>query len=134
MARVFSRQEIVDRLQETMQANCPIIGVGAGCGIVAKCAELSKADFVLVSGIFEPWMLGFGTRAVVGYHTDITTGMCKEVARVVKETPLIVGFEASDPFNTWEQQMEVAERYQFSGIANLPTRGSYGKSYNRILG
>ncbi len=129
MARIFSRQEIIDRLRETIRQGHPVIGAGAGAGIVGKCAELSGADLIIVSNIYEPWMLGFETRVVVGYTTDITVKMGREMAQVVKDTPLIAGLDASDPFNTHQQLLDLAAGLGFSGITNLPTVGAYGRDW-----
>ncbi|MEL6925158.1 MAG: phosphoenolpyruvate hydrolase family protein, partial [Bacteroidota bacterium] len=56
----YTKQEVVDRLRNTLKAGKAIIGAGAGTGISAKFIEKGGADFIIIynSGRFR--MSGHG--------------------------------------------------------------------------
>lgn len=59
----FSRQESLDRLQETVSNGAPVIGAGAGTGISAKFAERGGVDLLIIYNSGRYRMNGRGSLA-----------------------------------------------------------------------
>jgi len=65
----YTRDEMNQRLRDTLARNEPIIVAGAGCGISAKFIEEGGADLIIIyaSGRFR--MMGHGSIAgMMGYE------------------------------------------------------------------
>ncbi len=130
--RVFTRQEVLDRLHDTMRQGKPIIGAGASAGLVAKCAEIAGADLVIVYSTGITRLMGLSTR-LIGDSNNLTLKMAHELAQVLQDVPLIGGLDANDPYNTDISKM--IDRYieaGFSGVINNPTVGIYGLHWRRV--
>jgi len=123
-----SKKEIIRRLREQVSRGIPIIGAGAGTGISAKCEEAGGADLIIVynSGRFR--MAGRGSIAGLmpyGNANQIVLEMAGEVIPVVKNTPVLAGVCATDPFIQMPQFLEQLKRIGFKGVQNFPTVGLY---------
>jgi predicted TIM-barrel enzyme len=121
-----SRTKILDRLRRTIAAGEPVIGTGAGIGLSAKCEELAGADLIIIysSGRFR--MAGRPSNAgllAYGNANRILLDMANEILPVVRETPVIAGINATDPFVVWEPFLDDLKRMGFAGVQNYPTIG-----------
>ena len=99
----ITRQQALQRLRDHIQRDVPIIGGGAGTGISAKFEEVGGIDLIIIynSGRFR--MAGRGSLAGLmpfGDANAIVMEMAREVLTVVRDTPVLAGVCASDPFRS----------------------------------
>ncbi|MCU4717967.1 phosphoenolpyruvate hydrolase family protein [Halapricum hydrolyticum] len=122
----FTRQESLDRLQETVSNGDPIIGAGAGTGISAKFAERGGVDLLIIYNSGRYRMNGRGSLAGLlpyGDANEIVVEMGHEVIPVVEDTPVLAGVNGTDPFRQMDVFIEDLKRRGFSGVQNFPTVG-----------
>ncbi|QSG09025.1 phosphoenolpyruvate hydrolase family protein [Halapricum desulfuricans] len=122
----FTRQESLDRLQETVSHGDPIIGAGAGTGISAKFAERGGVDLLIIYNSGRYRMNGRGSLAGLlpyGDANEIVVEMGHEVIPVVEDTPVLAGVNGTDPFRQMDVFIEDLKRRGFSGVQNFPTVG-----------
>ena len=84
----------------------PIVGGGAGTGLSAKCEEAGGIDLIVIynSGRFR--MAGRGSLSGLMPYGDanaIVMEMAAEVLPVVKNTPVLAGVCATDPFRSMDR-------------------------------
>src|SRR6056297_2180605 len=126
MAMKYTREESLDRLRETVDAGDPVIGAGAGTGISAKFAERGGVDLLIIYNSGRYRMNGRGSLAGLlpyGDANEIVVEMGHEVLPVVEDTPLLSGFNATDPFRYIDVFIDDLQRRGFSGVQNFPTVG-----------
>lgn len=133
----YTRQEVRDRLQKTVNENKAIIAAGAGTGISAKFIEKGGADLIIIynSGRFR--MAGHGSTAGLMAYGDANAEALNlgefEVLPVVQETPVICGVHGSDPRRRmWHHLLKVKEM-GFSGVNNFPTHCIVDGQFREIL-
>ena len=133
----YTRQEIRDRLQATLNQNKAIIAAGAGTGISAKFIEKGGADLIIIynSGRFR--MAGHGSTAGLMAYGDANAVAMEigefEVLPVVEEIPVICGVHGSDPRRRmWHHLLKVKEM-GFSGINNFPTHCIVDGHFRQVL-
>lgn len=122
----ISRQETLNRLNASISAGSPIIVSGAGTGISAKLAEAGGTDIIVIynSGRFR--MAGRGSLSGLMPYGDangIVVEMASEVLPVVKDTPVIAGVCATDPFRMMPKFLRDLKDMGFDGVINFPTVG-----------
>ncbi len=122
----FTRQQILQRLQKSIDDGVPIIGGGAGTGISAKFEEAGGVDLIIIynSGRFR--MAGRGSLAGCMPYGDanaIVMEMANEVLPVVRDTPVLAGVCGTDPFRMMEIFLRQVKEAGFSGVQNFPTVG-----------
>jgi predicted TIM-barrel enzyme len=122
----ISRDEALRRLRERIDQKIPIVGGGAGTGISAKFEEAGGIDLIIIynSGRFR--MAGRGSLAGLmpyGDANQIVIEMASEVLTVVKDTPVLAGVCASDPFRIIDKFLDEVKSVGFAGIQNFPTVG-----------
>ena len=125
------RKECLKRLRNTIKDKEPIIGVGAGTGISAKCAEKGGADIIIIYNSGRYRMAGRGSMAGLMPYGDanaVVMEMAGEVLPVVKDTPVLAGVCGTDPFRLMEVYLKGLARIQFSGVQNFPTVGVYERN------
>ncbi len=132
----FTRKQILERLQKSIDAHIPIIGGGAGTGISAKFEEAGGVDLMVIynSGRFR--MAGRGSLAGCMPYGDanaIVMDMAAEVLPVVKNTPVLAGVCGTDPFRLMEKFLQKIKDAGFSGVQNFPTVGLYDGWFRRNL-
>jgi predicted TIM-barrel enzyme len=132
----FSRQQILARLQKSIDAGIPIIGGGAGTGISAKFEEAGGVDLIVIynSGRFR--MAGRGSLAGCMPYGDanaIVMEMASEVLPVVKNTPVLAGVCGTDPFRLMDRFLKLVKEIGFSGVQNFPTVGLYDGQFRQNL-
>ena len=133
----YTRQEVRDRLKNTLIQNKAIIAAGAGTGISAKFIEKGGADLIIIynSGRFR--MAGHGSTAGLMAYGDANAVAMEigefEVLPVVEEIPVICGVHGSDPRRRmWHHLLKVKEM-GFSGINNFPTHSIVDGQFRNVL-
>lgn len=122
----YTRDECLARLRTQVAAGRPIIGGGAGTGLSAKCEEAGGIDLIVIynSGRFR--MAGRGSLSGMmpfGDANQIVMDMAREVLPVVRNTPVLAGVCATDPFRIMPQFLREVQAAGFSGVQNFPTVG-----------
>jgi predicted TIM-barrel enzyme len=133
----YTKQEVRDRLQRTLDQNKAIIAAGAGTGISAKFIEKGGADLIIIynSGRFR--MAGHGSSAGLMAYGDANAVAMEigefEVLPVVEEIPVICGVHGSDPRRRmWYHLLKVKEM-GFSGVNNFPTHSIVDGHFRHVL-
>ena len=133
----YTRQEVRDRLQGTLDQHKAIIAAGAGTGISAKFIEKGGADLLIIynSGRFR--MAGHGSTAGLMAYGDANAVAMEigefEVLPVVEEIPVMCGVHGSDPRRRmWHHLLKVKEM-GFSGINNFPTHCIVDGQFRNVL-
>jgi predicted TIM-barrel enzyme len=125
MNKPIDRQEILRRLHREIAARRPILGAGCSAGLIAKCAEIGKADLIIVYSTGKTRMMGLPT-TITGESNSTTLCMYDELANVVHDTPIIAGIEGNDV-----RHLDLNKSLQrfldkgFNGVINFPTVGLY---------
>lgn len=125
MAR-FAKQDLLARYRAMIDRGEAIVGGGAGTGLSAKCEEAGGIDLIVIynSGRFR--MAGRGSLSGLmpyGDANQIVMEMAGEVLPVVKNTPVIAGVCATDPFRQMDVFLDEVKRIGFAGVQNFPTVG-----------
>ena len=132
----YTREEVIERLHETLRNNESIIAAGAGTGISAKFIEKGGADLVIIYNSGRYRMSGHGSTCGLMSYGDANAIAMEigeyEVLPVVKEIPVICGVHATDPRRRmWHWLLQVKEM-GFSGVNNFPTHtlvdGHFGQT------
>lgn len=133
----YTKKEVRDRLQKTLDQNKAIIAAGAGTGISAKFIEKGGADLIIIynSGRFR--MSGHGSTAGLMAYGDANAVAMEigefEVLPVVEEIPVICGVHGSDPRRRmWHHLLKVKEM-GFSGVNNFPTHSIVDGHFRNVL-
>jgi len=122
----LARSEVLAKLRKNIDDGVPIIGGGAGTGISAKFEEAGGVDLIIIynSGRFR--MAGRGSLAGLMPYGDangIVMEMANEVLTVVKNTPVLAGVCATDPFRQMDKFLQAVKDIGFAGVQNFPTVG-----------
>jgi len=133
----YTKQEVRDRLQITVDKKEAIIAAGAGTGISAKFIEKGGADLIIVynSGRFR--MAGHGSTAGMMAYGDANAVAMEigeyEVLPVVEEIPVICGVHGTDPRRRmWHWLLKVKDM-GFSGVNNFPTHSIIDGHFRNVL-
>src|SRR5437773_11244155 len=133
----YTRKEVIDRLQATLDQGKAIIAAGAGTGISAKFIEKGGADLIIIynSGRFR--MAGRGSTCGLMAYGDANAIAMEigeyEVLPVVEEAPVICGVHASDPRRRmWHWLLQIKDM-GFSGVNNFPTHCIVDGLFRQIL-
>ena len=121
-----SRTAILERFRSKVSEGIPIIGGGAGTGISAKCEEAGGIDLIVIYNSGRYRMAGRGSLAGLmpyGNANAIVKEMAFEVITAVKETPVLAGVCATDPFMMRDVFLNELKALGFAGIQNFPTVG-----------
>ena len=122
----FDKEALLAKFQEMKAEKTPIIGGGAGTGLSAKCEEAGGIDLIVIYNSGRYRMAGRGSLAGLMPYGDangVVMEMAGEVLPVVKETPVLAGVCASDPFRLMDKFLDDIKDAGFSGIQNFPTVG-----------
>jgi predicted TIM-barrel enzyme len=123
---LFTRNEVLARLRKRIDRGEPIIGGGAGTGISAKFEEAGGIDLIVIYNSGRYRMAGRGSLAGLMPYGDanaVVVEMAGEVLTVVKDTPVLAGVCASDPFRLIDRFLDQLKTVGFSGVQNFPTVG-----------
>src|SRR5215510_2561880 len=133
----YTREEVRERLYETLKKNQPIIAAGAGTGISAKFIEKGGADLIIIynSGRFR--MMGHGSTAGMMAYGDANAIAMEigefEVLPVVEEVPVICGVHATDPRRRMWHWLGQVKEMGFSGVNNFPTHTIVDGHFRHVL-
>ncbi len=133
----YTKQEVRDRLQQTLDGGKAIIGAGAGTGISAKFIEKGGADFLIIynSGRFR--MSGHGSTAGLMAYGDANAVAMEigefEVLPVVEEIPVFCGVHGSDPRRRMWHFLGKVKDMGFSGVNNFPTHSIVDGHFRQVL-
>jgi predicted TIM-barrel enzyme len=122
----FSRLQVLDRLRRQVEQGRPVIGGGAGTGISAKFEEAGGIDLIVLYNSGRYRMAGRGSLAGLMPYGDanaVVMEMAAEVLTVVRDTPVLAGVCASDPFRSIDRFLGQLRDVGFSGVQNFPTVG-----------
>ena len=124
----IEREIILERLEQNIKRNKPIIGTGAGTGISAKFEEVGGSDVIIVYNSGRYRMAGRGSSAgnlAYGDANQIVLDMAGEILPVVKDTPVLAGVNGTDPFRDMRQFLLKIRDIGYSGVQNFPTVGLF---------
>ena len=133
----YTREEVIERLRDTLGRGEPIIAAGAGTGISAKFIEKGGADLIIIynSGRFR--MAGHGSTAGLMAYGDPNAVAMEigefEVLPVVEEVPVICGVHGSDPRRRMWHFLGQVKEMGFSGVNNFPTHSIVDGKFRQIL-
>ncbi len=122
----FQRRDLMQRFQDMVRRNEPILGGGAGIGLSAKCEEAGGIDLIVLYNSGRYRMAGRGSLAgllAYGNANDIVLEMAHEVLPVVRKTPVIAGVNGTDPFLLTEDFFNKLKALGIAGVQNFPTVG-----------
>ena len=122
----FRRADLLDKFRAMSARGEPIVGGGAGTGLSAKCEEAGGVDLIVIYNSGRYRMAGRGSLAGMMPYGDanaIVLDMAREVLPVVKQTPVLAGVCATDPFRDMDVFLDEVIRLGFSGVQNFPTVG-----------
>ena len=133
----YTRDEVVERLNDTLSKGTAIIVAGAGAGISAKFIEKGGADLIIIynSGRFR--MMGHGSTAGLMAYGDANAIAMEigeyEVLPVVQEIPVICGVHATDPRRRMWHWLGKVKDMGFSGVNNFPTHTIIDGHFRGVL-
>jgi predicted TIM-barrel enzyme len=125
---MMTRQEALNKLQQTLASGRAIIGAGAGVGLSAKCAEAGGVDLIIIYNSGRYGMAGRGSMAGLMPYGDanaIVVEMAGEVLPVVKHTPVLAGVCGTDPFRIMPVFLKQLKEIGFAGVQNFPSVGLF---------
>ncbi len=123
---MFERSELMKKYRGMIASGEPIIGGGAGTGLSAKCEEAGGIDLIVIYNSGRYRMAGRGSLAGLMPYGDanaVVMDMAGEVLPVVRNTPVLAGVCASDPFRLMDRFLDEVKAAGFSGVQNFPTVG-----------
>jgi len=136
MVRQFNRKEINERLRAKIAAKKPIIIGGAGIGLVAKIADQAGIDLLMGYNTGPFRMDGHGSLSgylAYGDSNAMTLMLGEHLLKVIKDTPLIGGIGAADPYRDIDHLIDQMMAMGFSGITNVPTSGLYDGVFRKQI-
>jgi predicted TIM-barrel enzyme len=134
LVEYIPRRVILEAMHSKIAKGEPIIGVGAGVGIIAKVAELAGADLIIIYNSGRYRMAGFGSLAGLMPYGDahqVLLELAPEVLSVVKYTPVLAGVTGTHPFyqgHRMRRFLRELKEMGFSGVQNFPTVGLIDKN------
>ena len=133
----YTREEVIERLRDTLSKGEPIIAAGAGTGISAKFIEKGGADLIIIYNSGRYRMMGHGSIAgMMGYGDANAVAMEIgefEVLPVVEEIPVICGVHCTDPRRRMWHWLQQVKAMGFSGMNNFPTHSIIDGAFRRQL-
>ncbi|MEP0944231.1 MAG: phosphoenolpyruvate hydrolase family protein [Rhizobiaceae bacterium] len=133
---MFNRSDLMTKFRKMRDDGIPIIGGGAGTGLSAKCEEAGGIDLIVIYNSGRYRMAGRGSLAGLMPYGDangVVMEMAGEVLPVVKNTPVLAGVCASDPFRLMDKFLDEIKVAGFSGVQNFPTVGLIDGSFRANL-
>jgi predicted TIM-barrel enzyme len=123
---MIDRNSILEKFRDMVAKGIPIVGGGAGTGLSAKCEEAGGIDLIVIYNSGRYRMAGRGSLAGLMPYGDanaIVVEMAAEVLPVVRNTPVLAGVCATDPFRLMDVFLDDLKRIGFAGVQNFPTVG-----------
>lgn len=133
----MDRKNILKILHARIHINGHIIGAAIGSGMAAKYAALGGADFLLALNAGKYRTMGRSSMATFFcYDNNNETVMelgQRELLPIIKETPVLFGLMASDPFIHLYDYLKEIREAGFSGIVNYPTLAMIDGQFREAL-
>ena len=133
----YTKQEVRDRLQSSLDNNSALIVAGAGTGISAKFIEKGGADLIIIYNSGRYRMSGHGSTAGMMSYGDANAVAMEigefEVLPVVDEIPVICGVHGSDPRRRMWHFLGQVKDMGFSGVNNFPTHSIVDGQFRQVL-
>ena len=123
---MFHREELIAKYRAAISSGEAIVGGGAGTGLSAKCEEAGGIDLIVIYNSGRYRMAGRGSLAGLmpyGDANSVVMDMAREILPVVKDTPVLAGVCATDPFRDMGRFLDEVKAAGFSGVQNFPTVG-----------
>ena len=133
---MFERSDLIAKFRDMRDRGEPIIGGGAGTGLSAKCEEAGGIDLIVIYNSGRYRMAGRGSLAGMMPYGDanaVVMEMASEVLPVVRNTPVLAGVCASDPFRLMDRFLDQIKAAGFSGVQNFPTVGLIDGTFRQNL-
>jgi predicted TIM-barrel enzyme len=133
---IFTREECLSKLWNSVRSGSPLLGVGAGTGISAKFAEAGGADLIIIYNSGRYRMAGRGSLAGLmpyGDANQIVVEMAGEVLPVTKHVPVLAGVCGTDPFRRMDVFLPQLKQLGFAGVQNFPTVGLIDGTFRQNL-
>jgi predicted TIM-barrel enzyme len=133
----YTREEVIERFNDTLSKGQAIIAAGAGSGISAKFIEKGGADLIIIynSGRFR--MMGHGSTAGLMAYGDANAIAMEigeyEVLPIVEQIPVICGVHATDPRRRMWHWLGQVKNMGFSGVNNFPTHTIVDGHFRGVL-
>lgn len=122
-----SRAQILDDLRGQITRQRSILAVGAGNGLVARCAEVAGADLLVVynSGYFRlNGLPSFVGNLPVGDANALMLELSeRSILPAVRTTPVIGGVYGIDPTRQISHVLDMMQKIGLAGVINFPTVG-----------
>jgi predicted TIM-barrel enzyme len=137
MAKRYTRQEFLERLQAEIERGKPLLMTGAGNGIAAKFIEQGGVDILGVynTGYFR--MQGYGSLAGMLPMADANEMVYqmgrREILPQVQNVPVIAGLNGVDVLRDMRLFLEDCRRIGFSGVHNFPTVAWFDGEFRKTL-
>lgn len=134
MDKAIERTEVLRRLREKIAQGRPLVGTGAGTGLSAKCEERGGSDLIICynSGVFRmqgrPSCCGL---LPLGNANETLLRLADEILPMVKDTPVIAGVYAQDPYRRMYYFLKEIKELGFSGVQNFPSVGGFNGRMGR---
>lgn len=128
MDKAIERKEVLRRLRAKIEKGQAIVGTGAGTGLSAKCEERGGTDMIICynSGMFRmsgrPSCCGL---LPLGDANSILLELADEILPLIKDTPVIAGVYAQDPYRRMSRFLKEVKDLGFSGVQNFPSVGGF---------
>ena len=133
----YTREEVIERLRNTLSKGEAIIVAGAGTGISAKFIEKGGADLIIIYNSGRYRMMGHGSIAGIMGYGD-ANGVAMEIGEyevlpVVTEIPVICGVHCTDPRRRMWHWLQQVKAMGFSGMNNFPTHSIIDGDFRQQL-
>jgi predicted TIM-barrel enzyme len=132
----MTRSDIRARFRARLDERMPLILGGAGIGLVAKAADRAGIDALMAYNTGPFRMNGHGSLSgylAYGDSNQITIDLAREILPVVKNTPVLAGIGAADPYRNIERLIGELMDLGYSGITNVPTAGIYDGTFRKHI-
>ena len=121
----MDRKTILKTLHARIHINGHIIGAAIGSGMAAKYASLGGADLLLALSAGKYRVMGRSSMATFFCYDNNNESVMemgkRELLPIIRDTPVLFGLLASDPFIHLYDYLKKIREAGFSGIVNYPT-------------
>lgn len=121
----MDRKTILKTLHARIHINGHIIGAAIGSGMAAKYAALGGADLLLALSAGKYRVMGRSSMATFFCYDNNNESVMemgkRELLPIIRDTPVLFGLLASDPFIHLYDYLKKIREAGFSGIVNYPT-------------
>lgn len=132
-----SRTETLNHLRSLIASEQTLLAVGAGNGLVARCAEAAGADLIMVynSGYFRlNGLPSFVGNLPVGDANALMLELSeRSVLPAVQSAPVIGGVYGIDPTRSIDSVLDSMQKIGLAGVINFPTVGRLDGNFRREL-